>query len=1390
VSEPVTRHRRPLRWFLFFLVALALAVALAPTILSWGFLRGIVRDRVAALVIAPVEVGSVSAGWFSGIAVRGLEIGGPDAADRLSADVRIRNGLLGLLLSAGGRIAIDLEADARVRTTLGPDGTIGLVQLFRPTADATAPPQAPPPSGEGAARGLPPGIALDAKGRIDLELVRTTTEGGSETYAVRDAVYGLKADGDAGTLELSLAARTETLGSQGSVDLAAKLAGWKEGVTGLGGVSGSLAFQSVGLRVPAGDATAEFGQLDLKVSSPALGRTITLGAHGRGTLRGGDADGETLESTLSATLQLDRPLGDDGNFDFHLGNLSGAAEANRLPTGILQPALAGTGIVLAEDVGPTVDFRLSAPGSDDAPFTASLVSRAIRLEVTAALDPETVHARNATVSGTVLANPGTVRRLAGQEVTAPVRLGLAATGLNWTPQPDRPASEAIRTLTGSASVRPLSSFAWLAPGGDAIVAVAGRGEIAVSLPTAGGDAEVTARLAIAAGAPEETPEPPSQPNLRLAATLPLSFEAIRGLALDLETELSPALAARLADRTLGEPLPLRLAVRDLVAPLRPGANPFAGVAGSLALSVPATVPVEAPGLDRPVRVGPIEATLATADLASLATVRVTAGAEAAELSLEQEIRGLSTAALGDPLRLDTRGTLAARGLDGATLAALVASQADLILAAGPRDMTLDLANEPVAGGQRVRVTLGGAPVAGTAAATLRPDAVTLESLDLEGSVTPALLAKLQGDRPEPVRLARDLPFRIATLAPAALTGPAAADAPIAVSLSVPSASLAAVPGVAEPFLVEGLAVEARTDRSFAAVDTTGSFSLADAAGTGERIRDLSFRLAYRAPIEGAAPTLLRGVAGEMRVGMLPIPLVERLLGLEPKSVATWTGESGAISLAMRSKDGADEVRIEPSFPRFVGRIDVAGKGSEVRADLDGVRLELTAAALQDRISPGDAADRAGRRTSVQSGLTVSVPRGTVRLPQALAADGWSWRGAAGELAIETSPVTVRTAGGDGAASTQELPALTLAARSDGLERGATLRIGERVAAGGTSRIEANVRLSNLLATDGALAAAAARADGEVSLRALPTILLDLVSGRGDTLVRTLGDRLDATVSMRELSRDAGELSAELKAPFADLAAPSVRIADGLVLVAEAKPLVASFALSPGIRDDLLHVINPVFRDLKLRGERARLSVPRLALPLDLAKDAVRFDGLARLDVGAVDLDASQGLGTILALLKDRPAPGVEGLVLPLELRIERGILSYEDFGLRLGKSSTGWRTAMDFRGRIDLTKSPYFADEITTTLPISQVAAASADVRRFLDRVGGPDSEIARTLGVGVTMSGPLYTPDGKPAELAMRLALPTLDSLGEQIRKDPTKAIDQGLKIFDAIRGKDRPKP
>ncbi|MFM1824273.1 MAG: hypothetical protein RI967_2539, partial [Planctomycetota bacterium] len=60
--------------------------------------------------------------------------------------------------------------------------------------------------------------------------------------------------------------------------------------------------------------------------------------------------------------------------------------------------------------------------------------------------------------------------------------------------------------------------------------------------------------------------------------------------------------------------------------------------------------------------------------------------------------------------------------------------------------------------------------------------------------------------------------------------------------------------------------------------------------------------------------------------------------------------------------------------------------------------------------------------------------------------------------------------------------------------------------------------------------------------------------------------------------------------------------------------------------------------------------------------------------------------------------------------------------------------------------------------------------------------ELLRSLTVGLTLSGPLFDAEGRPAKLEQRLALP---DLADVIRNDPGSLLDAAGSIFERLRRK-----
>ena len=316
-------------------------------------------------------------------------------------------------------------------------------------------------------------------------------------------------------------------------------------------------------------------------------------------------------------------------------------------------------------------------------------------------------------------------------------------------------------------------------------------------------------------------------------------------------------------------------------------------------------------------------------------------------------------------------------------------------------------------------------------------------------------------------------------------------------------------------------------------------------------------------------------------------------------------------------------------------------------------------------------------------------------------------------------------------------------------------------------------------------------DAVVKASRFPAATLDALAATNGAIVKYVGDSIDADITATNFSADQGALSAKITSQFASLDAPALTIKDGFARVSSAKPLIATFAMSPAVREELLTSINPIFADV-VAGSPARFTLTNLAWPL--TGDRRTFDGAFTLETGEVKLTNSGPLAFLLAAAGAGRSDGFDAYLEPLRGTIAKGRLTYRDFALRAGKTTSGgtsaggaqWKNSLIFAGDIDLAAKPMYANSISTGVPLSDAASWSSAAKGIFDSIGAASPGLLKSLVVGVEMTGPLFDAAGKPAKLSMKLKLP---DIGDLIRDDPGELIDAAGSIFDAIRGSDKPK-
>ena len=398
-------------------VLLMALLASAPTLVSWGLFRGTIISAVSGAVNGTVTINELSVGWFSGVRVRGFTIDDPAAGNRVSADVSAEQGVW-KLLTAGIR-GLDVHVSGSVKTRRAADGTLGITKLMR--SDTSVAPAASTPKSEGAKSTsiLPAG--LDVVVTIDGIAVEILEESGATYAAVRD-FKGSARVVTGGDTQVKFTARTEVQGTTGAVDV-------EISAPGLFDAAGALHLQgtAVTATVKASDAALNAAGLSIRINelSVALKSADMTGAINADVTMRVALDGQP-ESALSSTLRFDRLLSASAEPIFDLSAIHGTVRAEAIPTAPFERFVAGSGAVLARDVGKRVDFNATFADATGGAISIELRSDVVTARAEGSIDPATRAATLRTVEADATLAPALLAALGDIVVTAPARMSLRA----------------------------------------------------------------------------------------------------------------------------------------------------------------------------------------------------------------------------------------------------------------------------------------------------------------------------------------------------------------------------------------------------------------------------------------------------------------------------------------------------------------------------------------------------------------------------------------------------------------------------------------------------------------------------------------------------------------------------------------------------------------------------------------------------------------------------------------------------------------------------------------------------------------------------------------------------------------------------------------------------
>jgi len=1375
------------------LALLVLLAVLAPTLLS-GYVRGVAEREIAARVNGTVAIKAIELGWFSSQKIAGLVIDGGAEIGRIDLGLEVSEGLLALVRGSD----ITLRVAGGASTSFDAQGRIGLARLAKPAPpsqdDAGA---AAPPAGPGADSGKPAGTPLGTRAlRIELagiDLAATGPDGAAYALENLDGTVTL-----AGTdLTLALDAVTRASGREGelSIDADAALAFNPDGAADLARTSGKALVSASKITWPTAAGELDCSTLRLDLSKSAQG-DVALKADIVARVAG------SSEATVRADVALGAPFDAGGAFKLDPADISATVEARGVPMAAFQPfapviatrpataagaAATETRLDLAKDIGETADLTIVKRKGDGA--RVALESRQLQFAFEGAVAPDGSSIENGTVRARLTARPELLAAFGLVESTA-LETAVRGERIAWRKgdaagrkgeDAGRTGDDALRAVSGAFELELARPFAFQLAA-DPLALRADTLKLTLEKAPATAVASAAVTLAGRYGAGGDT-------TLSASGELDLASRALTKGALDATARLDPEYLERVTNGAVsarGKDASLKIMVPELAyIP----SEEFSGLRALIArarVELSGALAVEGAGTTA--AVNDLGLDLAMPRGGKPGTVALGAKVDGAALRVEQRFGPLPAGPL-DLAALAAEGSVSVDGLDPSFIARIAPAAGKRVGLLGSGPLKLELRNRTERGAVLADFTLDATAVDASGSVSYRPDAIAASNLVLESTLTAEALASLElGDKTEIEPGAR-ITLRAPTLALARATaadGTPGAWAPsgdVALRLTANGLRVRRAPGIVAPLGVHTLDATA----SYAFADERATASGMATLGGGGTAGDLEFNLTWRKPAEAK---FFAGAEGSLALTKFDLTRFEPSFGLEAGQYSGILGGPGALRLTFAER-GTPSATLALEFPRTRGNLALSAP-----EDAASGRAARVSGTLASDLSAETFGKLAGlgkdptRRVTQPVSLSLDIASASVPLDAnmrpRLDAAAIDAKGALSAISLESVDAA-------GKKVTLSTGALALTVRSARLADEVVVRIAgtEPGAATGTLDVDARVRgaVAPALAAGAAPGTPAPKAnpviDATVRATRFPAATIDALAATGGAVGRYLGDAIDTQVDARNLSATSGTLSVKLGSDFASLDAPELTIADGALTVAPAKPVAATFTLSPAVREQLLASINPVFSDVST-GAPAKFALTALSWPLD--GDKSKFDATFTLETGEVKLVNSGAVTSMLVLASAGRTDGFEAYLDPLRGTVAKGRLTYKDFALRAGKTAQGtWRNSLVFTGDIDLAAKPIRANSIVTAIPLSDAANWSKDARGVVDALAAASPELVKSLTVGIELYGPLFDPAGKPVAPSRRLKLP---NVGDILRDNPGAILDAAGGIADLFRKKKDPAP
>ena len=401
---------------------LALLLALAPTLINFGIGQGVIRGAIEKHINGTVAMDNLHLTWFGPQIIEGFSLTDDRGEQVANLDLQLASGLGKLI--AGDLSRIELDVSGSINLNLYENGDTSLSTLM--PVDQPAPDQSETPA---------PFSSLASFDFIDVSLDGVTVNlhdiAADRTITLNRLSGGLTYDRGS-PLAITLKADTQSRGVSGSMEFTGTLTDFFDAAGRLTpeGAGVELIVHVRSVPVPLTDGNDTLEQLDIVIRSDDLAVGVEL------TIEATAALSSRTPSRFAGSLSIDSPLTDAGQLDIGLDSLRGTLQGTQVPTSLLQPFLAESGIVLIRDVGPVVDIAAEFSRNGQKYITVKLVGRHLSLELEGVADAEKRSFTGNRLELRADIQPELIQSLADIRIDRPATLFVNLTSFSIPPRKD------------------------------------------------------------------------------------------------------------------------------------------------------------------------------------------------------------------------------------------------------------------------------------------------------------------------------------------------------------------------------------------------------------------------------------------------------------------------------------------------------------------------------------------------------------------------------------------------------------------------------------------------------------------------------------------------------------------------------------------------------------------------------------------------------------------------------------------------------------------------------------------------------------------------------------------------------------------------------------------